>query len=148
MKSLDFQLLDSYFDTRLVQPRVEDIAADRDRRVHRVNQQLSELVYPVFVKFHGYLEAKLGESTECYVDRGEGAQQEKPPYVSFRWGSQGGRLNSLVFAGDADTGEIHATWHCWRQSIPMHGDKTLDPAFSPAQVHAMLEELIYQFPPI
>lgn len=148
MSSSNFQLLDPYFDTRLAQPKAGDIAADRDRRVHRVTQRLNELVYPVFVQFHDYLQVKLGDSAECYVDRGEGAEHEKPPHVSFRWGSQGGRLSSLVFAGNAETGEIHATWRCWRQSIPIHGDKTLEPFFSRAQVHAMLEELIYQFPPI
>uniref|UniRef100_UPI000D36670D hypothetical protein n=1 Tax=unclassified Variovorax TaxID=663243 RepID=UPI000D36670D len=154
MNGSKFQLLDSYFDARLGEPpRAVDAAAvaDRARRVRRMSQRLNELAYPVFREFADYFEARLGEAAECYVDRDDGLDamgRDTPPHVGFRWGAQGGRLNEVVFTGDVDAGEVHATWRCWRHGIPVRGDKTLDPFWSPPLVHSMLQELIFQFPPL
>lgn len=148
MNGSKFQLLDSYFDARLLAPREDTDAADRARRVKRMSQRLNDLAYPVFCEFAAYFESKLGDAAECYVDREEGASRDAPPHVGFRWGAQGERLNSIVFTGDVETGEVHATWRCWRNGIPALGDKALDPFWSPPLVHAMLQELIFQFPPV
>lgn len=143
-----FQLLDSYFDARLLEPRQDADVADRARRARRMSQRLNDLAYPVFCEFAEYFAAKLGDAAECYVDREEGLSRDAPPHVGFRWGAQGGRLNAVVFTGDIESGEVHATWRCWRSGIPAHGDKTLDPFWSPELVHSMLQELIFQFPPV
>jgi hypothetical protein len=151
MNGSKFQLLDSYFDARLLEPRQDADAADRNRRARRMAQRLNELAYPVFCEFAAYFDAKLGDAAECYVDRElglEGLGRDKPPHVGFRWGAQGGRLNEVVFTGNIETGEVHATWRCWRNGIPALGDKTLDPFWSPPLVHSMLQELIFQFPPV
>jgi hypothetical protein len=143
-----FQLLDSYFDARLLEPRQDADVADWARRARRMSQRLNDLAYPVFCEFAEYFAAKLGDAAECYVDREEGLSRDAPPHVGFRWGAQGGRLNAVVFTGDIESGEVHATWRCWRNGIPAHGDKTLDPFWSPELVHSMLQELIFQFPPV
>lgn len=148
MNGSRFQLLDSYFDARLVEPGQDADASDRARRARRMSQRLNELAYPVFCEFAEYFAAKLGDVAECYVDREEGLNRDAPPHVGFRWGAQGGRLNALVFTGDIERGEVHATWRCWRNGIPALGDKTLDPFWSPERVHSMLQELIFQFPPV
>lgn len=151
MNGSKFQLLDSYFDARLLEPRQDTDVADRTRRARRMAQRLNELAYPVFCEFAAYIDAKLGDAAECYVDREEGLgglNRDTPPHVGFRWGAQGGRLNEVVFTGNIETGEVHATWRCWRNGIPAMGDKTLDPFWSPPVVHSMLQELIFQFPPV
>jgi hypothetical protein len=151
MNGSKFQLLDSYFDARLLEPRQDADAADRNRRARRMAQRLNELAYPVFCEFAAYFDAKLGDAAECYVDRELGLEslgRDKPPHVGFRWGAQGGRLNEVLFTGNIETGEVHATWRCWRNGIPALGDKTLDPFWSPPLVHSMLQELIFQFPPV
>lgn len=148
MNGSKFQLLDSYFDARLLEPRQDADVADRARRARRMSQRLNDLAYPVFCEFAEYFAAKLGDAAECYVDREEGLSRDAHPHVGFRWGAQGGRLNAVVFTGDIESGEVHATWRCWRNGIPAHGDKTLDPFWSPELVHSMLQELIFQFPPV
>lgn len=148
MNGSKFQLLDSYFDARLLEPQQNADAADRARRARRMAQRLNELAYPVFCEFAEYFDTKLGDAAECYVDREEGLNRDAPPHVGFRWGAQGGRLNEVVFTGNIETGEVHATWRCWRNGIPALGDKTLDPFWSPPLVHSMLQELIFQFPPV
>jgi hypothetical protein len=151
MTGSNFQLLDSYFDARLLEPRQDAPAADRARRARRMAQRLNGLAYAVFCEFAAYIRAKVGDAAECYVDREldlEELGRDTPPHVGFRWGTQGGLLSQVVFTGNIETGEVHATWRCWRNGIPTLGDKTLDPFWSPPLVHSMLQELVFQFPPV
>jgi hypothetical protein len=66
---------------------------------------------------------------------------------NWRWkGRAGTRRPTWAFGGGRS--EVHATWRCWRNGIPALGDKSLDPFWSPPLVHSMLQELIFQFPPV
>ncbi|SEK16470.1 MULTISPECIES: hypothetical protein [unclassified Variovorax] len=148
MKASNFELLDGYFEARQIKPAQPDHAEDRARRLHRLRHRLEGLAATVFVEFEDYLNARLGERVECYVDRHDGFDTDTPPCIGFRWGIQGGPLNSLVFAGSVETGQIHATWQCRRNGLRFHGDHTVDPSWAPQFVHAMLQELVLQFAPV
>jgi hypothetical protein len=60
MNGSKFQLLDSYFDARLLEPRQDADAADRARRAQRMSQRLNELAYPVFCEFAAVLRGQAG----------------------------------------------------------------------------------------
>jgi hypothetical protein len=148
MNESKFELLDDYFAARRIKPAHTPAIEERTRRVLRLWRRLEGLASAVFAEFEDYLGARLGDAVECYVDRHAGLDGDAPPHVSFRWGVQGGHLNSLTFTGQAETGEIRATWNCWRKGLRFQGDRAIDPSWTPQTVHAMLEELVFQFAPI
>lgn len=148
MNESKFELLDEYFAAKRVKPKDEHDAEDRARRIQRLWARLERLAAVVFADFEEYLNVALGDAVECYVDRHTGHDPDAPPSISFRWGAQGGHLNSLAFTGAIETGEIHVTWRCWRSGLRFQGESTVDPLWSPEFVHSMLQELIFQFAPV
>ncbi|CAA2109669.1 hypothetical protein [Variovorax paradoxus] len=148
MKESKFELLDRYFAARRIKPKDGYDAEDRARRVQRLWDRLERLASPVFAEFEEYLNVALGDAVECYIDRHTGRDSDAPPYITFRWGAQGTHLNSLSFTGAVETGEIHATWRCWRNGLKFHGEDTINPLWSSELVHSMLQELVFQFAPV
>lgn len=147
MRQASFPLLDEYFNGRKTGDTECAKGAGRKRRVARLWLRMQSLANPVFSDLDDYLSTKLGGASESHVDAYEG-NDERPPHFGFRWGPDGQRLNVFMLTGSPDTGELHATWRCWRDGIPFDGHRMIDTSTSTECVIAILQELILQFPPV
>lgn len=148
MKMSTFPLLDQLFDAECNATRVKDPNEFLLLRLERLGDRLDELAYTAFVQAEEYLNELLGDSVECYVERNTDTDLGGAPSMGFRWGVQGQRLHSLSLAAHVDSGSIHATWSCWRNGTPFHGDCAITAVWTGAHVHEMLQELLFNFPPI
>lgn len=148
MTASTFHLLDLHFDQRTSASFEFTMEMDRLRRTERLRTRLEELVHPVFTACEAYLNGRLKDAVECYVEREPGLDFGMDPNASFRWGAQGDRLNTLRFSGNPETGEIHGTWRCWRSGTPFHGEVVLTPLWESAHTKALLQELILNFSPL
>lgn len=148
MRTSTFPLLDQLFDSGCHPARAKDSNELLLLRLERLSDRLDELAQIAFVEAEEYFDEQLGDGVECYVERNTDIDLGGAPSIGFRWGVQGQRLNSLCLAAHVDSGTIHATWSCWRNGMPFHGDCAITAVWSGAHVRQMLEELLFNFPPV